>query len=121
MRDVATVLYEFWSSFGKPAYVEGYIPDDQTEIDYITYSLVQPDWKGQGTHYARVWKRTTTYTEITQTIKAISEAIGDGVRLPCDNGFIAIYKDAQFAQFQQNDDTAVKIAYLSLIIEVNIG
>ena len=121
MNDIATVLYNFWSSFGKPAYVEGHIPDSQETIDYITYSLVQPEWKGQGTHYARVWKRTTVYTEITQTIRAISEAIGEGLTLPCSNGFIAIYKDEQFVQFQQNDDPDVKIAYLSLIIEANLG
>lgn len=119
MNEVATALYEFWSSFGLPAFVEGYVPDDLEPDFYITYSLVQPDWRSQATHYARLWHRSKSYVEITNKIEEIQSRIGEGISIPCGDGFIAIFKDSQFVQFIPDADVDWKNAYLSLILEVN--
>lgn len=121
MNNIAEILYQFWSSFGVPAFVEGYVPDDNTAELYITYSLVQPEWMAQTTHYARVWQRSTSYAQITQLIDSISSRIGLGISLPAESGSIYLFKDSQFIQFQQSDDLDWKIAYLSMIIEANIA
>ena len=120
MNHIAEVLYQFWSSFGVSAYVEGYAPED-AGTKYITYSLVQPDWRTQGTHYARIWHRSPSYTEITQLAESISARIGEGISIPCGDGFICIFKDDYFIQFQPTDERDWKVAYLSLIIETNIS
>lgn len=119
MNEVAETLYNFWSSFGIPAFVEGYVPDDFKGTFYLTYSLVTPDWRSQATHYARVWQRSESYVEITNLVEQISDRIGEGITIPCGNGFIAIFKDSQFIQFIPSDDVTWKNAYLSLILEVN--
>lgn len=121
MNGIAETLYAFWSSFGVPAYVEGYVPDDETSNLYITYSLIQPEWRTQGLHYARVWSRSTSYQQITQLLEEITYAIGEGRSFKLDNGFVVIFKDSQFIQFQQSDDVDWKIAYISMIIEANIA
>ena len=121
MNNLAEILYDFYSSFGVPAFVEGYVPDDNTAELYITYSLAQPEWLSQTTHYARVWHRSTSYAQITQLIDSISSRIGMGISFPADSGSIYLFKDSQFIQFQNSDDLDWKIAYLSMIIEANIA
>lgn len=121
MIEIAETLYSFWASFGVPAFVEGYVPDDNTDELYITYSLMQPEWTAQGLHYARVWSRSTSYAQITNLIDAISSRIGTGISFATDDGAIYLFKDTQFIQFQQSDDYDWKVAYLSMIIESNIS
>lgn len=118
MIETARALYVFWSSFGLNAYVEGYVPDD-AEMPYITYSLANPEWRSQGTHYARLWYRSTSYQGILSKAHEIETAIGDGITLPAADGFVALWKENQFVQLEEDEDVTVKCAYLSLIIEAN--
>ena len=105
MRDVATTLYSFWSSFGIPAYPEYNIPDD-AEMPYTSM-------------HARVWYRDTSYVSISTMLDMISNRIGDGLSLRFGNGFMTLFKDSQFIQFQPYEvDNEVKVAYLSLIQNV---
>lgn len=119
MTDTATTLYSFWSSFGIPAYPEYNVPDGAT-MPYITYEIVEPEWRSQTNTYARVWYRDTSYVSIAATLDGISNRIGEGVLLPSGEGFILLFKDSQFIQFQPYEvDSDVKIAYLSMIMENN--
>lgn len=119
MTDTATTLYAFWNSFQIPAYPEYNVPDD-VDMPYITYELVEPEWRSQITAYARVWYRDTSYVSITQKLDEISDRIGEGLLLPSGDGYILLFKDVQFIQFQPYEvDDSVKIAYLSMIMENN--
>lgn len=125
MMDVARALYQFWSGFGIPAYVEGYIPDnsvtDGTPVvpPYISYQLATPYWKNNQSLHATIWYRDTSYAAITAKVDAIANAIGEGLSIPLDGGFMVLYKDANFCQFQPfDDDNTVKMAYLSLQLNV---
>ena len=118
MDDTAKTLYEFWSSFGIAAYVEGYVPDD-AQMPYITYRLVQPEWRSQASTYARVWYEDTSYKAITAKINDIESRLGEGIQISCGDGFILLFKDITFVQFEQTDDVRLKVAYLQLIMEVN--
>ena len=119
MTNTATTLYTFWNSFQIPAYPEYNIPDDAS-MPYITYELVEPEWRNQIVAYARVWYRDTSYVSITRKLDEISNRIGEGLLLPSGDGYILLFKDTQFIQFQPYEvDDDVKIAYLSMIMENN--
>lgn len=119
MVNTATALYSLWSSFGIPAYPEYNIPDE-AEMPYITYEIVKPDWRYQSNTHVRVWYRDTSYVSITNILDAISRRIGEGLLLPLSDGFLILFKDMQFIQFQPYEaDDGVKVAYLSLILEAD--
>lgn len=117
MTETAKAIYKLWSSFGIPAYVEYHIPDD-ADMPYITYELTEPHWQGQAAIRARVWYRDTSFEAINNKLDEISAFIGDGCTIATPDGMIAVFKDQAFIQFQPyEDETGVKVAYLSLILQ----
>ena len=118
MRETEKTLYDFWSGFQIPAFVEGYVPDDQA-LPYITYQLLKTNWRSQSATYARVWYYDTSYDAITSKVNQIEAAIGEGITLPSGDGFIFLAKDINFCQFQPTDTDGLKVAYLQLITETN--
>ena len=124
MKDVAKALYDFWSSFGLPAYPENNVPyseDGVNPVDppYITYRITRPEWRTQVSTYARVWYKDTSYKAITEKVDQIESRIGEGLMLPTDSGFILLFKDLNFCQFEPTEDSRLKVAYLSLIEEAD--
>lgn len=125
MTNVATALYDFWSGFGIPAFVEGTVPDklpDGTPVvmPYITYRLAQPEWDEPMSMYARVWYRSTSFAGLAAKVDQISDVLKSGYSVS-DNGFyMALMKDSNFCQYMIDDseDGMVKMAYLSLIMHV---
>ena len=118
MRAVAKALYDFWSGFGLPAYPEGYASEDE-QLPYITYQLLKSNWRTQTALSARLWYYGTSYDEVTTKVDQIEHAIGEGITLPCGDGFIFIAKDVNFAQFVPTEDDMLKSVYLQMIFEVN--
>lgn len=124
MKDVAKALYDFWSSFGLPAYPENNVPysnDGVNPVDppYITYRITRPEWRTQVSTYARVWYKDTSYKAITEKVDQIESRIGEGLMLPTESGFILLFKDLNFCQFEPTEDSRLKVAYLSLIEEAD--
>ena len=124
MKDVAKALYDFWSSFGLPAYPENNVPysnDGVNPVDppYITYRITRPEWRTQVSTYARVWYKDTSYKSITEKVDQIESRIGEGVMLPTESGFILLFKDLNFCQYEPTEDSRLKVAYLSLIEEAD--
>ena len=117
IQNTATILKEFWNSFGIPAYVEFTIPEE-AELPYITYELVKPDWAEQAPYYARLWYRDTLMTNIMAKADEISNRIGSGIRLEKNGTYIYLFKDSNFFQFLPNEieDPTQKLGYLSMII-----
>lgn len=119
MTIIAEALYNFWSSFGLPAFVENAVPDDQ-ELPYITYRLAFPEWRSQMSIYGTVWVRSTSYAPLANIVNTIDMKLGEGLQLETERGVIFLYKDINFAQIQPQDDLSVKAAYLSLILEADV-
>lgn len=119
MTNTAKALYSFFSSFGLHAYVEYNPPSDAT-LPYITYQLIEPEWRDTATMYARVWYRSTSFAEINAKVDEISAAIGEGITLPTATGVLRLYKGTPFAQYMpmEGDDT-LKVVYLSMIIHAH--
>ena len=90
----------------------------KVELPYITYQLVEPDWRGSATMYARVWTRSTSYAQVAAIVDQIRAAVGEGVSLPTENGAVWLFKGSPFAQNMpmEGDDT-LKVAYLNFNIQ----
>lgn len=116
MTDTAKALYQFFSSFGLPAFVEYNVPDDAT-LPYITYQLIEPRWQDLATMYARVWYRSASFTEINAKVDEIVQAIGEGVSLPTEHGAVYLSPGSPYRQYQPMEgDYTLKVVYINLII-----
>lgn len=115
MTDVAVALYNFWNSFGIPAYVEDNVPDD-AELPYITYELSQPDWKDPSSYTARVWYKGWSLVDISSKVDLIKNTIGECVSIRTNSGSVVLYPDTKFSQFQPISSDDVMVVYLSMIM-----
>lgn len=120
MTTTAKALYQFFSSFGLPAFVENNVPDliDGKEVEppYITYQLIEPDALREASFYARVWYIDESFEAISMKVDQIRQAIDRGYSVPIDGGVLWIWPDNNFCQFQPPDEPKLKIAYLSMIL-----
>ena len=117
MTNTAKALYSFFSGFGIPAYVE-YNPPDDAQLPYITYQLIEPDWRDTANMYARVWYRSTSWVDINAKVDEIKRAIGYGKTLPTEDGGVLLLNcGSPFAQEQpmEGDDT-LKVIYLNITL-----
>ena len=120
MTEVARALYEFFSGFGIPAYVEDTVPDD-AQMPYITYRLAQPDWFEPMSMYARVWCRSTSFTWLANKVDEIAAVLQTGKTILSDGGHVILLKDSNFAQYMPDpDDNMVKSAYLSFVMHATV-
>ena len=115
MINTARALYEFWSNFGLPAYTVNTVPDE-AQLPYITYSLVETEPTESATHYAQVWYRSTSNAALLAKVDEIKEAIGTGVVLQCDGGYVVIRPSTPFVQLGVDEEPANRYAYINLQI-----
>lgn len=116
MINTAAALYRFYSGFDLPAYTVDTVPDD-AELPYITYSLVETEWSESGTHYAQVWYRSTSNEEVLRKADEIKSAIGSGLILPCDGGYVVLHPQRPFVQIRTDSNRPEnRCAYISLQI-----
>ena len=116
MTNTAKALYQFFSGFGLPAYVE-YSPPEDAALPYITYQVVEPGWRESATLFARVWYRSTSYVDINAKIDQITAAVKEGVNIPTPGGAVYLAMGSPWGQNQpmEGDDT-LKVVYLTFII-----
>ena len=108
-------LYGFFSGFGIPAYAENTIPENAV-LPYITYPQKEPQWNKQTSFYVNVYYRhkTSNYDCLAKADEIV-EAIGEGVRLPFDDGLVVLWPDTPLIQaMEPNKD--VRRAYINLAI-----
>ena len=99
------------------------MPDEHVNMQkvtppYITYQLVEPDWRDSSTLYARVWYRSTTWVNIGETVDAIKAAVSGGLTLTTESGIVMLNPGSPFSQEQpmEGDDT-LKVIYLNFTID----
>lgn len=119
MTQTAQALYSFFNNFDIPAYVESTEPDD-SPLPYITYELLEPDWRGKGMIHARVWYRSTSFVQIAEKVDEIRAFLGEGLSVRTDSGAVYLWADDNWAQFMPMEgDPTLKCAYLSLVIQAH--
>lgn len=113
MINTANALYDFWSSFGLPAATVGTVPDDW-ELPYITYSLPESEQLEPTTHYAQVWYRDTSNAALLRKVDEIIEAIGEGIVLECEGGYVVIRPASPLVQLMADENPENRYAYFNL-------
>ena len=121
MTNTARALNEFWSGFGLWAFAVNTVPDEDPDGNpmnppYITYSLVETEPLEPATHYAQVWYRDTGYADLLAKVDEIKAAIGTGVKLECDGGYVVLRPLSPLAQIMVDEDPTVRYAYINLQI-----
>lgn len=113
MYRTAAALKTFFSGFGLPAYAADSVPDD-VELPYITYSMSVPEWNQKASLYAQVWDRTTSNTGIIRVADQITAAIGEGINIPVEGGYLIIWPESPLIQIMVDGD--YRSAYINLSI-----
>ena len=106
------VIHEFFSGFGLNAYPSVSVPtsgDEMPDFPYLTYS-VNTDWgDARNLCTASLWYRSESWTAINAKVDEISQAIGLGITLECDEGGIIVRKGNPWSQPMGDDsDNLVK-------------
>ena len=118
----AGALYQFYSSFGIPAYEENCVPtgDDAPRYPYLTYNVVTDSFgDGETALYCSLWYRSTSWVDVNAKTEQISERIGrGGTFLSCDGGAIWIKRGSPFAQSMRDSaDDLIKRKYINITAE----
>ena len=115
MRALAKAITEFVRGFDLPAYTVDSVPDD-VSVPYLTFPLKLPEWNQKTTWYIQGWYRTTSNEELTSKADEIISAIGTGITLTTDSGYLVIYPDTPLVQLMTDGD--YRSFYISLSINV---
>ena len=109
--------YNFWSSFGVPAYEQNSVPDlDIVTFPYITFAAVATPFAGEVDINASVWTRSTSW----QTADALADLIDTRLKyggeiVGYDGGIIWITAGTPLAQNMGDpDDDAIKRKLLNV-------
>lgn len=118
MATKEAALYEFFNSFGIPAYPATATPD-QAVMPYITYNLVMGSWLDGGVPMeVNLWYRTESEAEPNKKVREMSERIGmGGVRLPCDDGLLWLMRGKPWAQAVEDEDNTIKRRYINITVD----
>ncbi len=103
-------MADFFSSFGIPAYEETSVPetDPLPEFPYITYEA-STTLGDQATQINfSVWDRNPSLERISNLAQEISQEIGYGKLIPCDEGAIMIRPASSFIQSMGDSDPLIK-------------
>lgn len=119
MTNTAKALYEFFSSFGIPAFVEDAVPDD-ARLPYITYQEREPEWRDPVSLYARVYYRSTSYVPINAKVDQIKAAFFQGgsdncISIPTQDGAIYL-SDFSAENMPMDGDETLKCKYLTMTL-----
>lgn len=95
----AAAIYNFFSSFGIPAYPASSVPEEFEE-KYLTYELRTDSFDAGDVPIAvNLWFHTTSEDEPNAMAQRLSEAIGRGGKaLPCDGGYVWLKRGSPWCQ-----------------------
>ena len=113
MTQTAQALKSFFSGFGVPAYSETSVPDD-IQLPYITYPIKEPEWRQPTSFYIVLWCRTKGYADALAKADQILAAIGEGARIPTNDGIVVIRPETPLFQEVKDVDNDTKALYINL-------
>ena len=113
MYQAAAALKTFFSGFGLPAYAVDSVPDD-VALPYIAYSMSVPEWNQKASLYAQVWDRTKSNAYIIRVADQITAAIGQGLNIPVDGGYLVLWPESPLIQIMVDGD--FRSAYINLSV-----
>lgn len=120
MEATARMLQAFYGSFGLRAYPEDSVPErdengNELMPPYITYQVSVPDWRSNTLHHARVYDRSFSLENVSKKADEIATAIGEGITLKSEDGYITLAPGQPFMQYQPTDEMdEIKIVYMNM-------
>lgn len=107
MTDVNRALYQFWASFGLPAYLPDSVPHD-AELPYVTFEPVDGAAFSGTVLTAFDWHKRVNggNTERAAFLDQVAAAIPEGGRrIDLPEGFLMLYRNtAGFQQYYQDPE-----------------
>ena len=82
--------YQFWSSFGIPAYEENSVPDaGKVELPYITYQSITGTFDSNAYLSASIWSRSSSWVTADTIANSIEKRLANGGEvIPYEDGII---------------------------------
>lgn len=106
------VIYDFFNEFGLDAYPSTSLPTsgaEKAQFPYLTYSVSTDSGIERLSATASLWYRSESWTALNAKVDEISQAIGSGITLECDEGGIIVRKGTPWAQPMGDDsDNMIK-------------
>lgn len=115
-------IYNFWSSFGIPAYEENSVPDLQDlTFPYLTYQASSAGFDESASANVSVWTKNTSWAQADALSDSIETALKDGGQvLHYDGGLIWITPGTPFAQ-NMGDPSDDRIKRKLLSVQMNFA
>lgn len=117
----AAAIYQFWASFGLPAYEENsvYSFDEKPEFPYLTYELNTDGFSEYATPLScSLWYRSSSWVQANAKAEEISKRIGlFGTVLKCDGGYIKLMRGGSpFCQSMgDSSDDMIKRKFFNIL------
>lgn len=114
----AAALYQFFSSFGMPAYTSTSVPDD-VKFPYLTYELITSAFEsGDVGLTVNLWFYTTSEAIPNTKAEEIGKRIDEMAPLRCDGGAIWLKRGSPWCQ-SLSDETSpiIKRRYINITAE----
>lgn len=107
-------LCKFYNSFGIPAFEEFSVPE-KAEMPYIKYDVVTSSVDSESTALSlQIYYKSNNLIKIDDMTEKLSKALRSGVTLPCDEGYIVLYRGEPFSQNVDSGDKTVKCKYINI-------
>ena len=107
-------LYEFYNTFGIPAYEENSVPED-AELPYITYEIMTADLDMENIAMScQIYFKSNSLMKVNAITEKLYNALSGGLKLKCDTGYIVLYRGRPFAQNRPSGDKTVKAKYINI-------
>ncbi len=115
--DKSQAIYQFWSSFGIPAYDAYSVPDD-AQMPYITYEESTASFDQPISLTGMIWYHSESWREISQKADEIAQAVAVGYIAEVDSGFLYITPGTPFSQRRADEsDAGIRGVYIILNAE----
>lgn len=112
--DKYEALYSFYSGFGIPAYEENSVPDD-AKMPYIAYEVITGSYDAENIALScQIFFKDTSLAAIDRITEKLSGELSGGKKIPCDTGYIVLYRGSPFAQNTSTGDKSVKSKYVNI-------
>ena len=107
-------LYEFYNTFGIPAYEENSVPED-AELPYITYEIMTADLDMENIAMScQIYFKSNSLMKVNAITEKLYNTLSGGLKLKCDTGYIVLYRGRPFAQNRPSGDKTVKAKYINI-------
>lgn len=111
-------LLKFFNSFGIPGYPTTSVPEDAV-FPWLTYDVITSDFDGGEVGLTvKLWYYTEDEAPPNAKAREISKAIGGGVRIKCDEGYIKLIRGSPWCTSVKDEtDPTIKLRYINITAE----